>query len=96
VERRAEPRYRSSAGTTFLGWWEGETFRAEPGALRDFSAGGAAVEIAAELPSTEEVWLCIAGPGRVHWAAARLVGRGTRVRIQFAAPLPGDLFAMLL
>jgi hypothetical protein len=97
VERRAEPRYRSTTGKTFLGWWEAETFRAELGTLRDVSAGGAAVEITAGLPSTDEVWLCITGPGRVHWAAARVVGRGTQVaHLAFAEPLSHELFALLI
>ena len=47
-DRRREPRYVPGETSVHLGWWEGEQFRAEPGVLRNFSAGGAAVEIAAE------------------------------------------------
>jgi len=96
-DRRREPRYVPGETIVYLGWWEGAKFRAELGLLQNFSAGGAAVEIAAEPDAAEPVWLCVAGPGRVTWMPARQVGReGRAIRLQFAEPMPYELFELLV
>ena len=97
VDRRREPRYVPGVAEAYIGWWEGETFRAELGKLRNLSVGGAAIELEADPGDTDAVWLCVVGPGRVTWMPARLVGREGRVgRIQFAEPFPDDLFELLV
>lgn len=65
--------------------------------LRNFSVGGAAIEVGVELGGAETVWLCIVGPGRVNWTPARVMGREVSVvRVQFAQQLPYDLFELLV
>ena len=96
-DRRREPRYEPGEASVHLGWWEGDEFRAELGTLRNVSRGGAAVRFQTELDLPESVWLCVVGPGRVNWTAARLVDRDGRiVRIQFAEPLTHELFGLLV
>lgn len=97
ADHRREPRYVPGVADAYVGWWEGESFRAELGTLRNFSVRGAAIELEADLGDTEGVWLCVVGPGRVIWMPARLVGRAARVlRIQFAEPFADDLFELLV
>lgn len=99
TERRREPRYVPANPGTYLGWWEGEEFLAEPGTLCNFSEGGAAIAMDADLPggAKDSVWLCVADRGRVEWVPARLVGQDGRVvRIQFQQPLPFALFNLLI
>ncbi|MDR3638868.1 MAG: hypothetical protein P4L84_33990 [Isosphaeraceae bacterium] len=77
----------------YLGWWEGESFRTELGKLANISSGGAALEVAAETGAVESVWLCVIGPQRMDWVAARLLGRqGTVARMVFAEQFPYELF----
>lgn len=96
-DRRREPRYVPGVAETYVGWWEGGSFRAELGTLRNFSVGGAAIDLEADPGETEAVWLCVVGPGRVIWTPARLLGReGRVVRIRFAEPFPFDLFELLI
>lgn len=95
-ERRRHPRYAPFNPRVYVGWWRGEAFITERGVLKNFSEGGAAVALKADPGPAESVWLCIVGPGRVNWTPARVVGREVSVvRMQFAEPLPYELFALL-
>ncbi|MDR3638837.1 MAG: PilZ domain-containing protein [Isosphaeraceae bacterium] len=86
-DRRKEPRYVPVMESAYLGWWEGETLRAELGVLWNISAGGAAMDVAVEVETGDTVWLCIVDLTPVRWVAARVVGREERmVRMQFAEP----------
>lgn len=92
ADRRKEPRYVPVMESAYLGWWDGDTMRAELGVLWNISAGGAAVDVAADLDVGQTVWLCVLDLGPARWFAARLVGREGRVaRLQFAEPFPYEL-----
>lgn len=92
-ERRREPRYVPVMERAYLGWWVGETFRTELGRLANISAGGAALDIATDPGVGESVWLCVIGPNRMGWVAARLLARdGNLVRMVFAERFPYELF----
>jgi hypothetical protein len=92
-----EARYRPVIETAYVGWWEGESFRAVLGVLRDVSAGGAAVVLEDAPPGVETVWLCVAGPGRVTWTPARVAGRENGVlRLCFTERFPDELFDLLV
>lgn len=96
-DRRRAPRFKPVIENAFLGWWEGDSFCAEQGALRNVSEGGAAIELEHLPPNVETVWLCVAGPGRVTWAPARLSGHEGRVaRLAFTEPFPDELFELLV
>jgi hypothetical protein len=78
--------------SAYLGWWEGQTLRAELGLLWNISAGGAAMDVGVELETGETVWLCVVDLAPVRWVAARVAGReGRVVRLQFAEPFPYQL-----
>ena len=92
ADRRSEPRYVPVMETAYLGWWEGETLRAELGVLWIISAGGAALDVDVQLEAGETVWVCVIDLVPVRWFAARLLGRDGRVlRLQFAEPFPFEL-----
>ncbi|MDR3635308.1 MAG: PilZ domain-containing protein [Isosphaeraceae bacterium] len=95
--RRREPRFVPGEANAYVGWWEGETFRAELCTLRNFSTGGAALELAASIDPGETVCFCVVGRGPVNWTPARVVGReGQVARIEFAGPFPYELFELLV
>lgn len=92
-DRRQEPRYVPVMERAYLGWWEGESFRTEVGRLANISAGGAALDVRNDPGDGEAVWLCVIGPNRPGWVAARLLGRhGAICRMVFAERFPYELF----
>ena len=92
TDRRLEPRYVPVMESAYLGWWEGETLRAELGVLWNISAGGAALDVDVALEAGETVWLCVIDLVPVRWVAARVLGRDGRVvRLQFAERFPFEL-----
>lgn len=92
-DRRQEPRYVPVMECAYLGWWEGESFRTEVGRLTNISAGGAALDVGDDPGIGETVWLCVVGPSRTGWVAARLLGRHGRIsRMVFAERFPYALF----
>lgn len=93
TDQRQEPRYVPVLERAYLGWWEGETFRTELGRLANISAGGAALDVYHDPGVGQTVWLCVVGPNRMGWVAARLLGRhGTISRMVFAERFPYELF----
>ena len=96
-DRRRELRYAPGDRTIRLGWWHDDDFHIEVGALRNFSAGGSAIELGSGHCPSETVWVCIVGPGRVEWMPGRVVGlEGNVVRVRFAETLPDKLFTLLI
>lgn len=92
-DQRQETRYVPVMERAYLGWWEGESFRTELGRLANISAGGAALDVRDDPGVGEAVWLCVIGPNRMGWVAARLLGRhGTICRMAFAERFPYELF----
>jgi hypothetical protein len=92
-DRRSEPRYAPVMDRAFLGWWERDAFRTAVGRLANISSGGAALELAAEPATDDGVWLCVVGPHRSAWVAARVLGRrGPVFRMVFAERFPYELF----
>ena len=92
-DQRQEPRYVPTLERAYLGWWEGESFRTALGRLANISAGGAALDVRDDPGVGETVWLCVVGPNRMGWVAARLLGRhGTIIRMVFAERFPYELF----
>lgn len=78
----------------YLGWWDGDTFRAEPGWLEGLSGADAALEIEADPGPGNAVWLCVVSPGHTAWVPARLVERsGRQVRLAFTERFPLETFA---
>lgn len=76
-----------------VGWWEGESFRSEPGRLLEISARGAALAVGDSPAVGQAVWLCVIGPNRTGWVAARVLHRRDGVsRIAFTEGFPYDLF----
>ena len=97
AERRREPRYVPMMERAYLGWWEHDAFRTELGRLANISAGGAALEAGAGPGLGEAVWLCVIGPNRTGWVAARLLGRhGAVQRLVFAERFPYELFKSIV
>lgn len=99
LERRREPRYTPGNTGAYLGWWEGEAFRAELGTLCNFSEGGAAIAVDVDVRERENdtVWLCITGHGQVDWVPAQLLDQDGRVaRLRFHERLPYALFELLI
>lgn len=92
-DRRKYPRYVPAMDHAYLGWWEGEAFRTEPGWIENISCGGAALDVETDPGAGQTVWLCVVGPERTVWVSARLLERhGRIVRIEFLERFPHQLF----
>lgn len=92
-DRRKFPRYVPALDHAYLGWWEGEVFRTEPGWVENISCGGAALDVETDPGAGATVWLCVVGPERTVWVSARLLERrGRIVRLEFLERFPHQLF----
>ena len=88
-----ERRYLPARNHAYLGWWDGDAFRTEPGWLEGLSAVDAALEIEADPGPGNAVWLCVVCPERTAWVPARLAERcGRQVRVAFTERFPYETF----